>query len=530
MKKAITLVLLCFFLLNAGFSQLPTDLKQVFAAAESFYLFEEFDEALPLYLRLHRAYPDNYNVYFKIGVCYLNDPYGKDKSIFYLEKAAEKINPKYKVNYFNESGAPLETLYYLGNAYRINNQLEKARNSYKKFQSQMDTKVFNDQLVLEQFSACDAAEKLMAKPVDIDVEILSNQINTRFADKNPVVSGDETKMVYISKLQFYDAVFYTEKKNGAWTSPRNVTPELGVDGDVYPTCLSYDGTLLFVYRNDDFIGNLYSSTLVEGAWTPLIKLNENINTKYWESHTSISKDGNTLYFTSNRKGGFGGLDIYKSNKLSNGDWGAPVNLGAKVNSVYNEETPFITEDGSKLFFSSYGHKSMGGYDIFMSILQSDDSWASPVNIGYPVNSTDDDVFFCPVRNGEIAYYSSYRETGYGKHDIYRYRIYTADNPRKYKITGKVIYPGENVNVSEVAISVIRNSTGDTLIIINPDDMGKFSFSIPAGKYLMVFDCDKFEKVTHSLEINQNTPHTGISIIEPVEFVPRPVKLPQEEAE
>jgi tetratricopeptide (TPR) repeat protein len=407
MKKAISLIVFCVFLLTPGFGQQTTDLREVFLAAESYYLFEEFEEALPLYLRLHRANPDNYNLYFKIGVCYLNDPYEKDKSVFYLEKASANINPKYKDSNYKEAGAPLEALFSLGNAYRVNNELDKAREAYKKFQSRMDVSVYDDKLVLEQLSACDAAEKLMKKPVDLDVEILSNQINTRFADKNPAVSGDETKMVFISQLQFYDAVFYTEKKNGAWTPPRNITPELGVDGDVYPTCLSHDGTQLFIYRNDNFIGNLYTSNLVNGLWTPLVKLNENINTKYWESHASITKDGKTLYFTSNRKGGFGGLDIYKSGKMSNGDWGPPVNLGASINSPYNEETPFITENGRKLFFSSYGHYNMGGYDVFMSVMQSDSTWASPVNLGYPVNSTDDDIFFCPVGNGEIAYYPVY---------------------------------------------------------------------------------------------------------------------------
>jgi hypothetical protein len=528
MKKAILLFGFCFSLIIGGFGQQATDLKQVFLAAESYYLFEEFEEALPLYLRVHRSEPDNYNLYFKIGVCYLNDPYEKDKSIFYLEKASKNINPKYKDSNYKEMGAPLDALFYLGNAYHINNDLIKAREAYKNFQSRMNTEIYNDKLVLEQLSACDAAEKMMKKPVDTDVEILSNQINTRFADINAAVSGDESKMVFISELQFYDAIFYTEKKNGNWTTPRNITPELGVDGDVYPTCLSFDGTLLFIYRNDDFTGNIYTSSLVNDKWTPIVKLNDNINTKYWESHASVTKDGNNLYFTSNRKGGFGGLDIYRSSKQENGDWGPPVNLGASVNSAYNEETPFITENGRRLFFSSYGHFNMGGHDVFMSVMKSDSTWASPVNLGYPVNSTDDEVFFCPVKDGEIAYFSVFSETGYGKHDIYRYKVYTADHPRKYDISGILNYSGESVSGSEVTINLISQNSGDTLTTVHPNDNGKFNFSIPAGKYYMVFDSKKFERLLKSLEVSQNTPHSGMILTEPIKLRLLPVKLSREE--
>jgi hypothetical protein len=528
MKKAISLIIISFYFLSAGYSQQTTDLKEVFLNAESYYLFEEFDEALPLYLRLHRAFPDNYNLNFKIGVCYLNNPYEKEKSISYLEKASDNINPKYKDSNFKELGAPLEALFYLGNSYRINNDLDKARAAYTKFKSKLNTEIYDVKLVDEQLAACDVAEKLMKKPVDMDVTILSNQLNTRFADQNPAVSGDETKMVFISKLQFYDAVFYSEKKNGEWTPPRNITPELGVDGDVYPTCLSYDGTLLFVYRNDDFVGNLYSSTLVNGSWTPLVKLNENINTKFWESHASISKDGNTLYFTSNRKGGFGGLDIYTSTKQSNGDWDPPVNLGSTVNSPYNEETPFITEDGRRLFFSSYGHYNMGGYDVFMSALNPDGSWANPVNLGYPVNSTDDDEFFCPVKNGEVAYFPVYKETGYGKFDIYRYKVYNADHPRKYEISGKLDFSGVNAKGKDITISIINKATGDTLAQVNPDDEGNFSFDVPAGEYSMVFDSKKFEKEIQSLDVSPNTPHSGMDLKEQIKLVPLPEKLTQEE--
>jgi len=421
-------------------SQRDTDLRDVFLAAESYYLFEEFNEALPLYLRLHRHFPNNDNYNFKIGVCFLNDVYNKDKAVNYLKLAAENIDPNYKENNFKEEGAPLEVLYYLGNAYRINNELETAKKYYTMFLERIDPEVYDVKLVKEQLAACDAAENLMKKPIDFDAENLNKPLNTRFADKRAVVSGDETKLVFISELQFYDAIFYSEKVDGKWGYPRNIVPELGVDGDVYPTCLSYNGTELFIYRNDDFVGNLYHSRYINGKWTPLKKLNDNINTKYWESHASISKDGKSLYFSSNRKGGYGGLDIYKSEKQPNGEWGPAVNLGSKINSEYNDDTPFITESENKIFFSSYGHLNMGGYDIFMSKKNDDGSWAEPINLGYPINTTDDDQFFMPLHEGQIAYMSRFTNEGNGRHDIYRFEIYSPDHPRLFPITGLIAVP------------------------------------------------------------------------------------------
>ncbi|MGC9341070.1 MAG: tetratricopeptide repeat protein, partial [Bacteroidales bacterium] len=267
MKKICFALLLMLVVFKPSHAQ-EVDYKELFLAAESYYLFEEFNEALPLYMRIHRQFPENDNINFKIGVCYLNDPFQKDKSISYLEDAVENINPKYKENNFKEEAAPLESLFHLGNAYRVNNQLDKAKEYYQKFLEKMDPEVYDAELVQDQIDACDVAKKLMSKPVDYDVESLGGTINTRFSDVNAVVSGDETRMAFISELQFYDAVFYTEKKDGEWTPPRNIIPELGVDGDVYPTSMSYDGTEMFIYRNDEFIGNLYSSKLVDGKWTP----------------------------------------------------------------------------------------------------------------------------------------------------------------------------------------------------------------------------------------------------------------------
>jgi len=154
----------------------------------------------------------------------------------------------------------------------------------------------------------------------------------------------------------------------------------------------------------------------------LEKLNNNINSKANETHACITDNGKTLYFTSDREGGFGGFDIYKSELDANGGWGAPQNIGATINSYLDEVTPFISEDSNTLYFSSQGHYNIGGFDIFKSTLKGD-SWTKPENLGYPFNTTDDDVFFFPLQNGKIAYYSKFKETGFGENDIYRIEIF-----------------------------------------------------------------------------------------------------------
>jgi hypothetical protein len=161
-----------------------------------------------------------------------------------------------------------------------------------------------------------------------------------------------------------------------------MTPELQSDGDMFISCLSTDGKTLFLSKDDNFNSDLYTSTFDGTRWHPNIRLNKNINTKYWESHGFNSDDGNKLIFASDRPGGYGGLDLYLSVKV-NGDWGPAINLGPEINTPFNEDRPFLVNNGKSLFFSSQGHVNMGGYDLFRSELQQDGRWTQPVNLGFP---------------------------------------------------------------------------------------------------------------------------------------------------
>ncbi len=491
--KQLTLILALTILANTVFSQITGEYREMFLEAESYFLFEEYLEALPYYKPIHDQYPDNHNINYKIGVCLLNDPYRKAESIDYLENASKNINPKYKENSFREVSSPLEVLFYLGNAYRINGQLDRAIETYEHFRSQADPELYDLELVDEQITACENAKQLQKRPVDFDLVNLGDRINTRFSDVNPVISGDETKLVYIQKQPFYDALAYCEKLEDGWSFPRILMEELRVDEDAYPTALNYEGDEMIIYRSDNFIGDLYTSKLVDGFWTPPVRLNDNINTKYWESHACFSRTGDTLYFTSNRKGGFGGLDIYFTVKGEEGEWGVPTNVGPTINTRYNEETPFLTNDGKTLYFSSYGHYNMGGYDVFYSTLLGEGEWAVPVNAGYPINTTDDDIFFHPVRNGTFAYFPRFLENGIGLSDIYLYEIYSSTHPRKFRVKGILGIEQADILSSPIRIAVINQHTGDTVAWVVPDpETGEFVFEATAGSYELLVEGEDIE--------------------------------------
>ena len=498
----IVLNVFLFTLFIPLFSQSQSELKDMFLEAESYFLFEEYKDALPLYQKILLAEPENFNVTYKIGICYLNDPYQKEKSIQYLEEAVEYAKADYRENSFREKQAPLDAYYYLGNAYRINNRLEEAIKTYRKFKEILDPEIYDSDLVDKQIQSCRIALRIEENPNYIIKENLGEEINSRFAEINPLVSGDESTLVFTKKLQFYDAVFYSRKENGKWTYPINLTPSFELDGNSYCTGLSWDGTEIFVYRSDGFDGNIYYSSRAEDKWTKLEKLNDHINTKYWESHASLSPDGKTLYFTSNRKGGYGGLDIYQSVRSGKTDWGIPVNIGPTVNSEYNEDTPFITGDGKTLYFSSQGHYNMGGFDIFYTTLLSNNRWAKPLNAGYPVNSTDDDLFFVPVKNGEYAYYSFFDNSqGYGLDDIYRFEIFSDFHPRKFILKGLAIKDADlDINFENLMVKLIDKKTNQIISESKVDPDGTYSLDAQSGNLELIIDGKGIEESRDLIKI------------------------------
>jgi Tol biopolymer transport system component len=269
---------------------------------------------------------------------------------------------------------------------------------------------------------CDWAKKLISVPVAFDEENMGELFNDDKSNFNPLISADGKSFAYMVSLKFYDAVMYSRIENGKWSAPINITPDLQSDGDFYISCLSADGNQLYLSKDDNYNSDIYVSTFNGTQWSKTVKLDKNINTKYWESHGFVSESGLQLIFASDRPGGFGGLDLYISQKV-NGNWGPAVNLGPQINTQFNEDRPFLVNNGKTLIFSSQGHQGIGGYDLFRTDLQTNGLWNKPVNMGYPINNPDNNTFFMPIGDGKTGYYSAFKEAkGFGKEDIYKITI------------------------------------------------------------------------------------------------------------
>ncbi len=363
------LLLILFFIPVVTFSQSSDEMKNIFAQAESYYLYEEYELANQLYILLES--PDNFNIKYKIGTCYLNIPGEKEKSIPYLEEAVKNASYDAKIESFKETRAPLDSYFFLAKAYMINNDLEKGLNTFQTFNElARETKskggMQNLEYIDQQIQACKNAIQFKENPVLFSKKSLGSDFTQGSINDNPAVSFDGNTIVYTERRGIVNVIFFSKKERGRWQAPIEITAELNAGEDCSSCSLNHDGTELFIYKTDNYDGAIYSSNFVDGAWTPIKKLNRNINTKFYESHAAISSDGNKLYFTSNRDGGQGNLDIYLSEKDATGDWGPAVNLGASINTPFNEDTPFIVQNDSILYFCSEGHSSMGGFDNFKS--------------------------------------------------------------------------------------------------------------------------------------------------------------------
>jgi outer membrane protein OmpA-like peptidoglycan-associated protein len=480
-----------------------SELKEYFLDAEFFFAQEEYLDALYDYMELYNnGYHDNANINYRMGVCYLNIPEQKDKSISFLNAATNMVSAKYKAGSFKETRAPIDAWLYLGNAYRVNNQLDSAIKVYTHYKTLTKTAEEID-FADQQIAACKIAIQFMNEPIAIRRTNLGIPVNTNSSNFKAVVSGDGRKLVYMNELPFYDAVYSSTFVNHSWTEPVNITPQIESDGDQYVSSISFDGSTLFLTKEGNFDCDIMISRFENDKWTKSIPVSGNINTKYWESHASISKDGKTLYFTSNRKGGPGSMDIFVSRLNELGQWGEPVAMGETINTVLNEDTPFITDNDSLLYFSSQGHITMGGYDIFCSRLLPSGIWSEPENLKYPINTTDDDLFYFPWHNGRIGYFSVYKKEGIGKEDIYA--LQTASDKTYAEVLDELvkdvlpsIQPEEKALAEEKPVS-------DTAKPSAPEEIAEKVQPEPAQVAIEIAAADKLaEKVQTEAQIDDKS--------------------------
>jgi len=418
---------LLLFILSMGCiarSQDNIRLQEAFYEAEYFMMRGDYSDALPYYQGIYAAMPENASIAFRLGLCYLNIPGSKNQAIEYLEKASQNVSAKYREGSLRQTEAPYEALFFLGDAYRINYMFEKAKEAYITYrETLLPSDIENIMFVDQQIAACNNAPALMATPVKFTVETVDNILNDSNENFFPVVSTDGKSIAFMTSMKFYDAIMFSRMIRNEWTAPVNITPQLESDGDHYVSYVSDSGNMMLLSKDDNINSDIWMSRSDGSTWEPARKLKKEINTKYWEAHGFITEDGKTMIFSSDRPGGFGGLDLYTSKLGSDGEWGKPVNMGPEINTPFNDDRPFLIKNGTVLFFASQGHYNMGGYDIFRSDMQYNGLWSKPVNLGYPINGPDDNIFFCPAEGGKSGYLSlEGRDDGEGKADIYRIRF------------------------------------------------------------------------------------------------------------
>jgi outer membrane protein OmpA-like peptidoglycan-associated protein len=367
---------------------------------------------------------------YKIGKCYLFS-IDKTKSIAYFEKAL-KLDPK----------CSSDLHYLLGQAYHLNLEFDKAIAEYKTYKESLLPKELGlyTKEIEKKIAESNNGKELIKNPVRVFIDNLGSTINTIYPEYNPIINADESMMIFTSRrdnttggekdpvdFKYFEDVYISYNISGTWGAPINPGKPLNSDLHDATVGLLPDGQTLLIYKGIKGGGDIYESKMEGSQWSKPEALPKVINSDYHESSASFGPDGRTLYFVSDKPGGYGGSDIYMSKKNNKGKWTEPVNLGPVINTEYDEEGVFMHADGKTLYFSSKGHKTMGGYDIFKSVFENG-KWSEPENIGYPINTPDDDVFFTISANGLHGYYSSAMPGGYGGQDIYMISFLGKEKP------------------------------------------------------------------------------------------------------
>ncbi len=481
-KKGLFLTLLMFLLISVQ----GQNIKKMQNLAGEYLRIEEYHHALPIYLKLDSLMPNDGAVNYAIGKCYMHSEH-KTSAVPYFEKT------------LTLGGAPVDIYRDLAICYHLVHSFDKAIRFYNKALNRIpeeveDVDAYKKHLT-KNLESCHYAKTLVANPIDMEIVNVGEVINTDFPDFVPVVSADETTLIFTSRREgvvggliddndglFFEDVYISKKVNGKWSTPKNMGPPINTPGHDASVGLSPDGQKLFIYRSHERAtngllgGDLFVSDWDGEMWSEPVKMQDGINSRGREPSASITSDENTLFFSSNRQGGKGGLDIYWAKRLPSGEWAAPKPI-KEINTEYDEDAPFIHSDGRTLYFSSRGHKTMGGYDIFRSIYnEQDETWSEPINMGYPINTAGDDIYFVWSADGKRGYFSSLREDSYGEKDIYVVNV-PQDGSTFAVLKGKVL--DKETNLPLIAnIKVTDIATGKMAGFYTSSAEGRFTAIVP----------------------------------------------------
>jgi len=499
-----------------------------------------YEKAIKYYLKANDYNPDNPELNYKIGICYLKSVMGF-KSLDYLQNAYTE----------KEDVAP-DIDYFLAQALQLNYKFGDAIIFYKKYYSTIASDPMRIVDVDKKIKECENGQKLVKIPVKVTISNLK-EINSEDKDYGSLITADGAKMYFSSRRpnttgdidpnddQYYEDIYFSRKKGYNWTPPVNVKA-LNTPGHDDVVGVSQDGNTLILYKN----GDLFYSKLKGDNWSTPKAFSRNINSNEVESSACVSLDGRTLYFVRGKdpepKKSNG--DIYYSQLQDNNKWSEAKKLPDNINTPYDEDGVFMFADGKTLYFSSKGHNTMGGYDIFKTSLNDDGTFSDPKNLGYPINSPDNDIYFVMAANNIIGYYTTVRPDSKGYTDIYTVNfigqslfLSSEDNliasiaspvseskPEDkvvIVISGKIVDKKTGKPI-EAEITIIDNKTNKIIYRTESNSAnGEYSVSVPVGKnYGMVinkngymFHSENFDLVsqTNYQEINKDISISNIKL-------------------
>ncbi len=451
------------------------DLKLANTAFET----EDYLNAINSYRKVLVIDADNETAHLNMIISRLRLSQAPDSSYSHIVKLKNSKTP--------------EVLFYFGKFYHLTSNFEEAVKHYTNYKSiPAKKRTISDEEVNYYISCSKNAVDLISQPHRSIIKNVGSPINSPSAEYVPLITPDESFLYFTSRREgstgnlkdvynnYYEDVYVSQKmEDGKWGTPKNIGAPINTNTHDACVALSFDGNQMIIYRtsSDLLTGDLYISKVGFEGWTNPEKLGVEINTPFIETSACFSSDTSVIYFSSNKPGGLGGKDIYRIKKLPNGRWSMPMNLGPTINTDKDEDAPFLHPDGTTLYFSSKGHNTMGEYDVFKTILnQETNAFSPPENLGFPINTVNNDIFFVLNANGTHGYYSSIKEETVGGSDIYMIDTRFGDNDLKVK-QGKVLFGNEPtkakitiVDIESKQVSGIYNAnskTGKFILVMNP---------------------------------------------------------------
>lgn len=513
--------------------------------------FPDFRSALKHYLEADKFNPNNSDLNYKLGICYINTSF-RTKAKEYFE-LAHQLNPTISP----------DILYYLGYSNQLGNNWDQAIKWYKEFTNKNSgNPEVNPALIssaTKQIEECHVGKEITQKPIRVFIDNLGGNVNTEYPEYGMIMNADGSEIYFTSRRNtntggkidendgmYFEDILFARKQKNDWTKAESLGSPINTDGHDATVALSPDGQKMLVYIDDAGDGNIYESKKKGDSWSKPKKLDKIINSKYHESSAWYTPDGKGLFFVSNRpKNGKGkGMpedrDIYMVRwNEDKQQWDNLIRLPENINTPYDEDGLFLHPDGKTLYFSSKGHNTMGGYDIFSTVMDDKGNFSDPVNIGAPVNTPDDDIFFTLTASGRYGFMTSFRQDGFGEKDLYKITflgeekepllntedilLAQSDFVRQEKTIEPIvvsqsgslallkgtIYDDETKKPLYAKIELYDNETGKLLAEFESDaTTGKYLLSLPAGKnYGIAVRADSYLFHSENFDIPKGSNYT-----------------------